>query len=221
MKLKKIASLMLAGVMAVSMLAGCNTASDPETEEPDVPAVPSTSDAATILHDAMNGKAREMTSPVANSDLDAALKNAVDVYFQNDGYKASSKVDYKKVTDSNIADALVSAMNAKTSIISDLIKKDTTNNTYYSENDKTTTVVQLYAVEASVSDAYALEQVAGKIEGSVANLVEKSKNNEYSYAYTVSASIVTKPVTSVVAEGVTFGVKYIAVAVTQTPTKIV
>ena len=27
MKLKKIASLMLAGVMAVSMLAGCNTAS--------------------------------------------------------------------------------------------------------------------------------------------------------------------------------------------------
>ena len=28
MKLKKIASLMLAGVMAVSMLAGCNTASN-------------------------------------------------------------------------------------------------------------------------------------------------------------------------------------------------
>ena len=221
MKLKKIASLMLAGVMAVSMLAGCNTASDPETEEPDVPAVPSTSDAATILHDAMNGKAREMTSPVANSDLDAALKNAVDVYFQNDGYQGvSSDVAYKEVKKSNIADALVSAMNAKTYIISDLSKTDD-GKTYYSENDKTTTVVQLYAVAASVSDAYALEQVAGQIEGSVGNLVEKSKDNEYSYAYTVSASIVTKPVTSVVAEGVTFGVKYIAVAVTQTPTKIV
>ena len=222
MKLKKIASLMLAGVMAVSMLAGCNTASDPETEEPDVPAVPSTSDAATILHDAMNGKAREMTSPVANSDLDAALKNAVDVYFQNDGYQnVSSKVDYKEVAKSNIADALVSAMNAKTNIISDLSKTDDNGKTYYSKNDKTTTVVKLYAVEASVSDAYALEQVAGQIDGSVAKLVEKSQDNEYSYAYTVSASIVTKPVTSVVAGGVTFGVKYIAVAVTQTPTKIV
>ena len=169
----------------------------------------------------MNGKAREMTSPVANSDLDAALKNAVDVYFQNDGYEnVTSNVAYKKVANSKIADALVSAMNAKTSIISDLSKTDDGTN-YYSENDKTTTVVQLYAVEASVSDAYALEQVAGKIEGSVSKLVEKSKDNEYSYAYTVSASIVTKPVTSVVAEGVTFGVKYIAVAVTQTPTKVV
>ena len=40
MKLKKIASLMLAGVMAVSMLAGCSTAVDPEDPtDPETPVV--------------------------------------------------------------------------------------------------------------------------------------------------------------------------------------
>ena len=39
MKLKKIASLMLAGVMAVSMLAGCNTVST-DPEQPNQPEDP-------------------------------------------------------------------------------------------------------------------------------------------------------------------------------------
>ena len=72
-----------------------------------------------------------------------------------------------------------------------------------------------------MSDTYALEQVADKIENDIAGLKDKSNNGEYSYAYTVSASIVTKPVTSSIVEGITGGVKYIAVAVTQTPTKVV
>ena len=45
MKLKKIASLMLAGIMAVSMLAGCKSATEP-TEEPEV--TPVTGAAATV-----------------------------------------------------------------------------------------------------------------------------------------------------------------------------
>ena len=43
MKLKKIASLMLAGVMAVSMLTACNTAS----EQPQDPTTPPTTTPAT------------------------------------------------------------------------------------------------------------------------------------------------------------------------------
>ena len=92
---------------------------------------------------------------------------------------------------------------------------------YLLNNDETPIAVELYYVEASVSDTYALEQVADKIENDIAGLKDKSNNGEYSYAYTVSASIVTKPVTSSIVEGITGGVKYIAVAVTQTPTKIV
>ena len=48
MKLKKIASLALAGIMAVSMLAGCK---DGGNTEPENPVVPSTSGVASYLND--------------------------------------------------------------------------------------------------------------------------------------------------------------------------
>ena len=214
MKLKKIASLMLAGVMAVSMLAGCNTASnDGNNGEGEGEGQVSTSNSATILHDAMNGEARKMTTPAANAALDTALKNAVDTYFQNTEYKDVLKFDKVGNVDGKMYEALVSAMGAKKSINPELYAG--------ANNDKVTTAVLLYAVEASVSDTYALEKVADEIQYSVAGLSETSANGEWNYTYTVSASIVTKTVTSSILEGVTGGVKYIAVAVTQTPTKVV
>ena len=215
MKLKKIASLLLAGVMAVSMLAGCQTGSNGNGEEPEVPAVPSTSDAASSLHDSMIGTARRKSSPVANADLDAALKKAVDTYFQNGDFDTVDDPATVVEVKSKIYDALVDAMGAKKSIQDDLTN----------EVKKVTTAVKLYAVEASTSDAYALEMVADEIEDSIAGLKLKSDKDatdkEYDYAYTISASIVTKPVSSSIVTGVATGIKYIAVAVTQTPTKAV
>ena len=214
MKLKKIASLALAGVMAVSMLAGCNTASNNNDEPENPDAIPSTSNSATVLHDNMKGDARKMTTPAANADLDSALKQVVDTYFNNEDYLGVlTGSSVAQVKYDNIAVNLEKALNAKSDIAVGL--------NYLLNNDKTTIAVELYCVEASVSDTYALEQVADKIENDIAGLKDKSNNGEYSYAYTVSASIVTKPVTSSIVEGITGGVKYIAVAVTQTPTKVV
>ena len=214
MKLKKIASLMLAGVMAVSMLAGCNTASNNNDEPENPDAIPSTSNSATVLHDNMKGDARKMTTPAANADLDSALKQVVDTYFNNEDYLGVlTGSSVAQVKYDNIAVNLEKVLNAKSDIAVGL--------NYLLNNDETTIAVELYYVEASVSDTYALEQVADKIENDIAGLKDKSNNGEYSYAYTVSASIVTKPVTSSIVEGITGGVKYIAVAVTQTPTKIV
>ena len=214
MKLKKIASLMLAGVMAVSMLAGCNTASNNNDEPENPDAIPSTSNSATVLHDNMKGDARKMTTPAANADLDSALKQVVDTYFNNEDYLGVlTGSSVAQVKYDNIAVNLEKALNAKSDIAVGL--------NYLLNNDETTIAVELYCVEASVSDTYALEQVADKIENDIAGLKDKSNNGEYSYAYTVSASIVTKPVTSSIVEGITGGVKYIAVAVTQTPTKVV
>ena len=214
MKLKKIASLMLAGVMAVSMLAGCNTASNNNDEPENPDAIPSTSNSATVLHDNMKGDARKMTTPAANADLDSALKQVIDTYFNNEDYLGVlTGSSVAQVKYDNIAVNLEKVLNAKSDIAVGL--------NYLLNNDETTIAVELYCVEASVSDTYALEQVADKIENDIAGLKDKSNNGEYSYAYTVSASIVTKPVTSSIVEGITGGVKYIAVAVTQTPTKIV
>ena len=80
MKLKKIASLMLAGIMAVSMLAGCNGKTNGE-EKPgdDVVVVPETGIVAAINNgqDAANDVKIDFAS---NSSLDAALSSAAKAY---------------------------------------------------------------------------------------------------------------------------------------------
>ena len=84
MKLKKIASLMLAGVMAVSMLTACggNTVDDTQKpEEPDV--TPSTSASAQTLVSNMSKEAQNKVTAVSNGDLDAALNSAVKDFFSN------------------------------------------------------------------------------------------------------------------------------------------
>ena len=207
---------MLAGVMAVSMLAGCATASNNGNGgegEGEGQGQVSTSNSSSILHDAMVGNARKMTTPTASSALDTALKNAVDTYFQNTEYINIINFDSVGTVEGKMYDALVKAMDAKKNINPNLYAD--------ANNSKVTTVVKLYAAEASISDTYALEKVADEIQGSVAGLPETSANGEWNYTYTISASIVTKPVTSSIVEGVTGGVKYIAVAVTQTPAAVV
>ena len=72
MKLKKIASLMLAGIMAVSMLAGCKTADNNGEEEN--PVVPVASDAVTYANDALSAKEKEVMTFSGNTELDALLK---------------------------------------------------------------------------------------------------------------------------------------------------
>ena len=215
MKLKKIASLMLAGVMAVSMLTACGEANNiDDTQKPndDETVV---SNYATELRSMMDGDARKKVEAVANADLDAALKNAVDVYFNNQGFNDVGHygVVLKEVSNSKVADSLTDALGAKTRIdeLSDKI-------------DKVTTAVKLYVVDASISDTYALEQVAELIEDSVGNLPRHSADTkdgkEYNYSYTISASIVNKPITSSIIDGIGSGVKYVAVSVTQTPTHV-
>ena len=73
MKLKKIASLMLAGVMAVSMLAGCSTTTvDPEPTPDPTP----NSNYGTTLWNYLDEGKKNITFE-ANSTLDGYLQTAV------------------------------------------------------------------------------------------------------------------------------------------------
>ena len=78
MKLKKIASLALAGVMAVSMLAGCSTTSagDDTTVVPPVDE-PSTTNYAALLQEDLEDENVLKLKGVENSVLDSALQAAV------------------------------------------------------------------------------------------------------------------------------------------------
>ena len=65
MKLKKIASLMLAGVMAVSMLAGCKgSANSGEEENPVVPTTGIVADANGVLTDDQKRSSAMSAAPI-------------------------------------------------------------------------------------------------------------------------------------------------------------
>ena len=77
MKLKKIASLALAGVMAVSMLAGCQNANvDPE--QPTNPIQPGTNGVSAAVEARLGTPAPEYVDFADDADLDNALQYAVE-----------------------------------------------------------------------------------------------------------------------------------------------
>ena len=225
MKLKKIASLMLAGVMAVSMLAGCQNANvDPEepTDEPDVVV----SDATNMLYSELSGSAKAMVTATANADLDKALQNAADKYWD---YNSTAKLD-KLIDVSNesyenhwntwqAAGALKSAMGANYTEIGNAPKWNKDGTAFWSNDTSKKSMVTLYVVDASDSDAYVMEMLADRIDSAITHLPKATYGNihdDYTYSYTVSASIATKTVTFA---GVDMGIKYVAVYMTQTPTE--
>ena len=73
MKLKKIASLMLAGIMAVSMLAGCDGKGGSGEEEN--PVVPAETGVVAYANDALTADQKEIFTYAASADLDAILKD--------------------------------------------------------------------------------------------------------------------------------------------------
>ena len=95
MKLKKIASLMLAGVMAVSMLAGCQTTSNDQPTQPEQPTTPATGYSATV---------QSKLSQISNAKLtlsdDANLDKALDYAV---GFASANKIGDWYVGHDNMA----------------------------------------------------------------------------------------------------------------------
>ena len=77
MKLKKIASLMLAGIMAVSMLAGCKD-NPSSNSEPTTPVTPVTGAAAIV-----NGELNEKKDVISFSDSDVMTNLLTNYYKEN------------------------------------------------------------------------------------------------------------------------------------------
>ena len=227
MKLKKIASMMLAGVMAVSMLTACGGNTTDDTQKPEEPNVtPSTSASAQTLVSNMSKKAQNMVTAVSNGDLDAALKSAVEDYFSNadvvkygqvfEIYPYGYGVNPSDARRTDIGEALVKNLNAYDDEIGNLNK--------IGFKADARTAVEVYGVNGSVTDKDVLEQLGHKITQSVENL-DTEDTTKYDdaahvqqyidYDYEVSVSIVT-------ADGRVWGiedtVKFVAVAVTRTGT---
>ena len=89
MKLKKIASLMLAGIMAVSMLAGCKSGTTPN-DDSSSSQVPAATNVATYANDMLSGSQKEVFTFVGSSELDSILD---DVANNKDKYASTAIED--------------------------------------------------------------------------------------------------------------------------------
>ena len=233
MKLKKIASLMLAGVMAVSMLTACgdNTVNDPE--QPNQPVEPTPAGYSSVLGDALvaqNVVNRKVHMQDSN-DLNAALKTAMKFAGEDvvsgiyDGMGANMP-RYFNPADGDaiqlVARKLVDVMDSVNDA-DDVNSWDAIANLYATEgnHDKDLNVTMLYVVNDGVSVNAALEYIAAEISDAVADLdidydnidgmwYDQKAEVEYDYTGSVSADSIKLDANH--GKGLTF----IAVQITRT-----
>ena len=215
MKLKKIASLMLAGIMAVSMLAGCKTGTTTDDGNTDVK--PVASDAVAIMNDAQSAVKFDN-----DADFDAALA------------AAAKKATHKNVKGATYEitpvedDPVYKELKKKLDVDANLVAKD--NDIFFNalpesadKGGRSKMLTGLWKVEANgLTEKAALEQVAAEMKGKINDVDEKYPDTvtltgdnagTYEATYTGTVSIVTVNTSD---SGESETAYYIAVSVTQT-----
>ena len=143
MKLKKIASLMLAGIMAVSMLAGCK-GSDTTNEEQENPVVPSASKLADLANDELTGAQEKVFSFHDNGTLNTALEAVA--------------TDKSKVNATMISSAfdttVIEFLTGRNDTLSGEVVKKFTTGTYADAASEWTTWINAIPGNAEKKDAY-------------------------------------------------------------------
>ena len=216
MKLKKIASLMLAGVMAASMLAGCQTNVKPE--DPEDPIDPGTNGVSAAVG-ALIADVPEYVTFKDSSDLDADLQYAVefagvmDVMPQYVGYDKFTDQGYTFGKDEGaVANDIVNRLQGRVSDkydstityrnigSNDVLKAAEKENTYKIGDEVT---VAVRAVSSAIGENAVNQMTAEMIDEYVQNYLYSTResNNDaeggnYNHTYTVSVSTYTKAVNS-------------------------
>ena len=235
MKLKKIASLMLAGVMAVSMLAGCNTTSNtPDTGDDDQGTTTPVTGYSAKLGDEIAERSTIAGKKVAWSESND-LQSSLNYQVGNVGYNAltesfvrslsDGKVqfvdnrwgtpDIVKTVNDNVTADMDAEQNAgeEASTWNAITALNPVNN--FDDDDYNT--VLLFVVDNGVELNNAMDQIAAQIADAVAAL-DDDYNSEtgadsmnVNYEYTGSVATCTK--TFEAGHGV--GVSFIAVEIVR------
>ena len=229
MKLKKIASLMLAGVMAVSMLTACgdnvsdDTNGDDNTNTTPAATYSSTFGAALKDQAAVDGKITMADNAELTADLNKAIEKLSAATILR-AYSDMGKETYDRVVwnfDENTA-------NHPTDLAE--IAKDMgavwTGKAFGNEKDmladfdnknkpwEDKTVTMLFAVDSTVSANAAVAEVAAELNDEIGGLKINNvgaQNDEMHYSYTGSVSVATKTLT----ENHGMGMHIVAVQITR------
>ena len=210
MKLKKIASLALAGVMAVSMLTACNTTSngDDQPTQPEEPTTPATGYSATF-EDRLSDLADANISMSDSSNLNAALNYAMD-------FVSNSKIAWDYLLNQKDTVAFVAPIGGTdlNQAAVELVKQADTDRESMDKATKEAIVnvlnplsaevdydkddvdvVLLYAVDGGLSTDAAVMEVADALDAQIKGLVRSynapttaGETHEANYNYTGSVS---------------------------------
>ena len=180
MKLKKIASLMLAGIMAVSMLAACGEASSNGGNGGTGDVTPTSTYTSTIM-----GKTAATTQAILKSGSNTKLDQAVAYTAANCKYVDEANEltacyngsDFKKVAQEFMGDAVY------TDKMNDSTPK--TNFTKLWGTDDVT-VYTLLSIKRSYNDEYINNRVVEFVNELGSILVDKTENASGTYDYTIN-----------------------------------
>ena len=224
MKLKKIASLALAGIMAVSMLTACGDGAGSDGTTNDSSSEVVTSGTSSTFYNELTKAARNAIKSAADdADLDAALAQAVKDYVsESEMQQIASQIigngNYVAVNEYvSVGGANTVAVKVADKVDADLQIVNTLGSTSGNLNDKNMTAIDVYRSYFGVSDQLILDDAASDLSGYIAALPTVSADGKYEYSYVVSTSIASK--TFEVA-GTSVTVKYLAVQVDRTATKV-
>ena len=223
MKLKKIASLMLAGVMAVSMLAGCEGNTKPE--QPEQPETPATGYSVELASNLSDEAKKDYISYEDNAKDLAALEDAL-------GNMSSTSVaanaivpkvvtpvySWDDVDTAYVVADFVDTLEIKNEALTLPVLRNYLISLKDSDASETVKYGLMYVIDGTVDVNKALKQVAAQVESTLEALpnVNTSTTARYTYDYTVSVSVVNKALEPFA--GYTLSANFIAVTVTRVPT---
>ena len=214
MKLKKLMALAMAGVLAVSMLAGCdgNTNNNNDPVDPDAPATGISADVGSRVKDlalkADDEADLDHLTFTDDGDVTAALNDAVGGAGVQDvlnGYVYSDVI--RKVDDNHAVRARVAELLEPT----DDVWFTNIGKVKDAEGD-TVSALRVYAVSDVIDENTVKQQIARELTGgevsndNYVNVVEYGHHNDvWNYEYTISVAMSTKTVNSASVGGVIWG----------------
>ena len=237
MKLKKLMALALSGVLAVSMLAGCNGNKAPVDDGTD-PIEPGTNGVSTevgtltadYLDTYLDDEIPEYVTFADDADLDSSLQYVVEFagvddvllqYMHNDNLHRVAGDLYSRLQNAVGDDNWVN-WNSIGSMAA--LKRAEAQDSYKIDDE---TVVELFAVSSAIGENAVNQLIAEKladearIQGYLYSTSGRGENGNYNHEYTVSVSTYTKAVnsSSVLGSGAADpAVTFVAVQVVRTST---
>ena len=198
MKLKKIASLALAGIMAVSMLAGCKDGNN-NNGGASSSSEPTTTNVVTYANDVLSASEKEVFTFTSSSNLDTILKNvATDTSkFNSAGiekvFGSTGVVNAQIQRNSNTGWQEINLLEGVEGKLDGIVTSNFT--TLPNSNVKTQKKVELYTISGAYEEKAAVQKIVEDFSRYINDDVfpESVKGKDCSYTAEISALKVASP----------------------------